>query len=253
MRSRMAPALAMALLLLAPPSGAAGGEWTNRYPKLANAAHHVYLEGFNLPTLGPGATDPAPSPDGRTLAIAARGWLWLMDLGSREARRLTRGSGVDSRPAWSPDGRQIAFVRDDGRDTSIVLIDVASRRERTLVATAALDLDPAFSLDGKSLFYSSAEAGDLDLWRIDIASGRKQRLTTARGMELQPQPLSGGQELVYISKAGAADSVSVLSLRDGTQRVVHGEGIACRCAPRQRRAGEASRSTCRSRTATSSC
>jgi TolB protein len=218
--------LAAALLLLVPLGGPASGEWTNRYPKVANVSHHVYLEGFNLPTLGAGPSDPAPSPDGRTIAIAARGWLWLMDAQSREARRLTRGAGVDSRPAWSPDGKQIAFVRDDSKDTSIVLMDVQSGRERTLVDSQAMDLDPAFAADGRSVFYSSAEAGDIDLWRVDVTSGERKRLTTARGLEFQPQPLPGGEELVYISKIGSADSVALLNLRDGSQRLLREEGIA---------------------------
>jgi hypothetical protein len=63
------------------------GQWTNRYPKIANVSHHVYLEGYNLPTLNQGATDPAVSPDGKTLAIAARGWIWLMD--TNDARSET--------------------------------------------------------------------------------------------------------------------------------------------------------------------
>ncbi len=102
------------------------GQWTHRYPKLANVSHHVYLEGYNLPTLNQGATDPAVSPDGKTVAIAARGWIWLMDTTTREAKRLSKSGAVDSRPAWSPDGRQIVFVRDDTKDTSIILIDAAS-------------------------------------------------------------------------------------------------------------------------------
>jgi TolB protein len=204
-----------------------GVEWTNRYPKVANVAHHVYLEGFNLPTLAHGPTDPAPSPDGKTLAIAARGWLWLMDVETRAARRLTRGGDVDSRPAWSPDGRQIAFVRDTSSDTSIVLIDVASRSERVLVDSPAMDLDPSFSSDGRSIFYSSAEAGDLDLWRIELASGRKTQLTTARGLELQPQQLGATDELVFIWKAtSSSDNVAVLNLRTGKQRVLREEGVA---------------------------
>lgn len=225
MRSTIARLLILPVLALsAAPSH---GEWTNRYPKIANVSHHVYLEGFNLPTFSASPSDPAPAPDGRTVAFAARGWLWAMDATTRQAVRLTRSKGVDSRPAWSPDGRQIAFVRDDGRDTAIMLVDVASRRERVAVNSAALDLDPAFAPDGGSLFYSSAEAGDFDLWRLDLGSGAKTRLTTDFGQELNPVPVKGGTALVYVAKvSSASDTVATLSLGDGVRRTLRSEGLA---------------------------
>lgn len=219
-----------ALLLQAVAIGA-HGQWTNRYPKVANFSHHVYLEGYNLPTLNQGASDPSLSPDGRTLALASRGWLWLMDMGGREARRITRGGAMDSRPAWSPDGKRIAFVRDDTKDTSIVVFEVASGKERVLVDSLAMELDPAFSRDGRAVFYSSAESGDFDLWRIDLATGEKKRLTTDRGLELQPQPLPGDAQLLYLAKTGAIDSVSTIDLRDGTKRALREEGIASQMRP----------------------
>ncbi len=222
------PACLLALHLFA--SGAFG-QWTNRYPKVANFAHHVYLEGYNLPTLNVGATDPAVSPDGRSFAVAARGWLWSVDLSTREARRLTRGSSIDSRPAWSPDGKQLAFVRDDSKDTSIVLLNVADGKEKIIVDTPALDLDPAFSHDGRALFYSSAESGDIDLWRIEISTGEKKRLTTERGLELHPQPLPGDMQLLYVAKVGSIDAITVIDLRDGSRRVLREEGIASQLRP----------------------
>ena len=128
------------------------GQWTNRYPKLANVSHHVYLEGFNLPTLNQGATDPAVSPDNRTIAFAARGWIWLMDLNAREARRITKSGSIDSRPAWSPDGKQIAFVRDDTKDTSIVLLNVENGRERILIDTPRSTSTRRFPRRGLGIF-----------------------------------------------------------------------------------------------------
>ncbi len=80
--------------------GLLGAQFTNRYPKVDGYRHHIYLEDYELPALNVGPSDPAPSPDGRSVAVAARGWLWLMDLASGEARRLTRGGDLDARPAW---------------------------------------------------------------------------------------------------------------------------------------------------------
>jgi len=205
-------------------------QWTHRYPKVEGFSHHVYLEGYELPVLNPGPSDPAPSPDGGTVAISARGYLWLYDETSRRARRLTRGRDLDFRPRWSPDGRSLVFVRDRGDETSIVRVDVASGEERVLLDEPALDLDPVYSLDGTSVFYSSAKNGDLDLWRLDVASGVRTRLTEAAGLELSPIPVSN-DELVYVAKVRGSDSVSILDLRSGATRALVEEPIASQMRP----------------------
>lgn len=206
-------------------------QWTNRYPQVKGIANAVYLEGFELPTSGTGPTDPAVSPDGKTIAIAARGWLWLVSPATGEAKRLTKGAGMDSRPAWSPDGKRIAFLRDNTKDIDIMEVEVATGAEKTLVATPALDLDPAYGPDGRTLFYSSAEGGDFDIWRLDLDSGKKTRITQDQGLELRPLPVPGANELVYVAKVNPRDSVVVLNLASGAKRVLKEDGLMTQTRP----------------------
>ncbi len=211
--------------------GSSGAQWTHRYPKMTGFAHHVYVEGYDFPTIAAGPTSPAVSPDTRTVAFSARGWIWLMDVSGRRARRLTAGAALDARPAWSPDGTRLAFVRDDTRDTAIVEAEIASRGERTLVDTPAADLDPAYSADGRWLFYSSAEAGDLDIWRLDRTTGLRERLTTDRGLELRPQPLPDGGSIVYTARQPGNDEVVRLDLATRARRVLSSAPIASLARP----------------------
>jgi Tol biopolymer transport system component/imidazolonepropionase-like amidohydrolase len=51
-----------------------------------------------------------PSPDGRRLAFSALDHLWLMDLPAGKPRRLTTATDGEHAPAWSPDGKYIAYV-----------------------------------------------------------------------------------------------------------------------------------------------
>ena len=203
----LAPVDAAAGLALAPVDAAA--QWTHRYPRVSGYGHHVYLEGYELPALTNGPIDPAPSPDGERVAFASRGWIWVMELSTGVARRLTRGGDIDARPAWSPDGAMIAFVRDDTRDTEIVWVAADTGAELGRVDSPGIDLDPAFSADGTKVFYSSAEAegGTLDLWAVDVATGVRRPVTDAPGIELKPQP--GERALVYLWKGGGRDRVVV--------------------------------------------
>jgi TolB protein len=207
------------LLLAACACGAASvsAQWTNRYPRVTGWSHHVYLEGYELPLLTNGPIDAAPSSDGTRLVFASRGWLWLYDIAGATAMQLTNGAGVDSRPAWSPDGTSIAFVRDDGRSLRIMVINSRSGAESELVTDRAILLDPAFAPDGQSLYYSSGVAGDLDLWRLDLKTRQPTRVTTlSSSLELHPMPTRDGEALIYLAKVrGGTDQVRRRSLATG--------------------------------------
>jgi TolB protein len=199
-------------------------QWVNHYPKLDDFGHHVYLEQHELPILAHGITDPAPSPDGKQIAIASKGWIWLFDIQSGVASRLTDSTAIDSRPRWSPDGTQLAFVRDFGSDTAIVVKGLQSGEEM-LINTNAIDLDPEFSADGQTLYYSSGVSGSLDLYQRDIKSGAEQQITALNQVERNVRRLANQNGIVYLHGNGAH---RVLRHRDfvaGTDEIVQAQTL----------------------------
>jgi TolB protein len=202
----------------------ASAQWNHRYAKLADFNHHVYLEQHELPVLAHGPTDPAPAPDGMRVALAAQGWLWSLDLETGVATRLTSGPGVDARPRWSPDGGRLAFVRDDGRDTAIVILDLESGRE-SVIDTPTIELDPEFSADGEHLDYTSGVGDGLSLWRRHLASEVDVRVTDLPQIERNARRLAGGNGIVYLHGDGAHRVLRVRDFVAGTDAIVHAETL----------------------------
>ena len=73
----------------------------------------------SLSEIGPGI-DPSWSPDGAEIAVARSGWIVILQVRDHHARRLVRGTA----PAFSPDGRLIAYVAPDHR---LMLLRVSTR------------------------------------------------------------------------------------------------------------------------------
>ena len=230
--TRCAIALGTASFLL-PTSATA--QWTNRYAKLSDFGHHVYLEQHELPILADGPTDPAPGPDGKSLAFAAKGWIWRLNMESSVATRLTKGTGVDSRPRWSPTGDRLALVRDDGRDTAIVILTMADGSEQ-IINTPTIELDPEFSADGKFLYYSSGRGDVLSLWRRDLTSGKDERLTDLPQVERNARRMPGG--LVYLHGNREERVLRMRDLASGDDKIIHTETLTYHLTadvhPRQR-------------------
>ena len=84
--------------------------------------------------------------------------LWIVDVATGEATRLTDGPTSDEDAAWSPDGTQIAFATRLNRDhdlafrSEIVVIDVATGvRTRVTGAREAVFFVPAWLPDGGTI------------------------------------------------------------------------------------------------------
>jgi dipeptidyl aminopeptidase/acylaminoacyl peptidase len=172
--------------------------------------------------LTPGNHDehlPAWSPDGSQIAYVTRRGadpdrhlnfdIYLVEprAGAAE-RRLTRFEGADldpgwgSRPAWSPDGKRIAYLQ-GGEDkwiyyapSRLAVVDVASGRERL-----ATDLDrwfakPRWSKDGRSLYALVEESRVTHLSKVTLGDGRVTPLT--RGPRLDADFAVSGDRLVVL-------------------------------------------------------
>ena len=206
-------------------------QWSNRYPMVEGFSHHIYLEAFELPILNSGPMDPAPSPSGDEIAFAAKGWLWVMDLESGDARRITHSGDVDSRPEWSPSGNDIVFIRDDSSQLSIVSINLESGRERVLVDVEAINLDPVFSPDEKYVYYSSAESGQLYLWRVALDSLEREQVSPSvpllkRPLKRRPLILAQDSMIVYLNKQTAHESIEILNTITNTSSPLVEDSLA---------------------------
>jgi len=138
-------------------------------------------------------TSPAWSPDGNTVVFEqdstenreirddAMPALFLVNVADGSVRPLPTGFAQSSSPAWSPDGRSVAFVCSKGRgmENDVCVVPATGGAARNLTADWNLDpTQPSWSVDGSTIYFAAEVKGNVHLFEVASAGGAVRQVTT---------------------------------------------------------------------------
>ena len=169
-----------------------------------------------------------PSPDGSKVVFEALGQLWIRDLPTGQARRLTRQTDhFEFYPSWSRDGRSIVYTTWDDEELGTVRVVPASGGAgRIVTRQPGHYIEPTFSPDGRAVVYRKVSDGFLTtgLWsrepgiyRVPVGGGEPVLITDEGS---QPQFGADGDRLFLTGREGDRRALISVDL-DGHEKRTH--------------------------------
>ncbi len=138
--------------------------------------------------------------------------IYVMDADGQNQRRLTNNPASDHSPAWSPDGKQIAFVSErDGHvakhgwfTSEIYVMNADGGNPQNLTNDPADDRDPSWSPDGKRIVFASDRDNDrghnIEIYVMDAEGGNLQNLTNNLTEDESPSWSPDGERIVFSAR-----------------------------------------------------
>ena len=173
----------------------------------------VSVDGKNLRKLIDGSVgSPAWSPDGRRIAFSfsppfTPGDYWpgadihLIDVETGNLHKLTTEDGSDAWPAWSLDGRKIAFYSHRGnREADIYVMDADGGNQNRLTDRPEPDWGVAWSPDGQQIAFVSGirgRTGGFNIYVMEANGGNIRQLVTSVKYDSAPTWSPDGQHIAF--------------------------------------------------------
>lgn len=111
-----------------------------------------------------------PSVSATEIAFVHANDVWVVGRDGGMARRLTSDEGAETEPAFSPDGRRVAFTGQYGGSQDVYLVDAAGGQPRRLTWHPSADVVQGWTPSGDILFRSGREAVPTRLWKFYTVS-----------------------------------------------------------------------------------
>lgn len=175
---------------------------------------------------------PAFSPDGRQLVVTLGGVdgnpdIHILDLNSRETRRLTTHRAIDTEGSWSPDGRYIYFTSDRSGGPQIYRVPESGGTPERISFEGSYNARPRMSADGTRLAMVHLYRGDYRIAVMDLIDDKRRDLLvlSAGQQDESPSFAPNSDTLIYATRA-TRNGVLEMVTADGLirQRLTSGDG-----------------------------
>jgi TolB protein len=190
---------------------------------LRNAAHRIADAIYEDLTGEPGifATRIAyVTSAGHKSRVALR----VADADGFNAQTIVDSADPIMSPAWSPDGRKLAYVSFEGGRSAIYVQDLPSGRREQVASFEGINGSPAFSPDGRKLAMTLSKDGNADVYVLDLETRLLSRLTDHYAIDTEPAWSPAGDHLVFTSDRGGKPQIYRVGAGGGPAQRVTFEG-----------------------------
>jgi len=127
-------------------------------------------------------------------------------------------------PAWSPDGRKIAYVSFESGNSNIYIQDITTGARQLVSSHKGINGAPAFSPDGSKLALSLSFVGNPEIYVLDLASRQETRLTTNLAIDTEPKWAPDGQSIYFTSDRSGRPQIYQMPASGGTAQRISFQG-----------------------------
>jgi TolB protein len=110
-------------------------------------------------------------------------------------------------PAWSPDGRKLAYVSFERGNSSIYIQDISTGARQLVASFRGINSGPAFSPDGRQLALTLSKSGNPEIYVMDLGSKALRQVTNQIGIDTAAVFSPDGGSLYFMSDRGGKPQI----------------------------------------------
>ena len=133
--------------------------------------------------------------------------------------------GINSAPAWSPDGRSLAFTTSRDGNPEIYVMDLQTKVVQRITRHHGIDTEPAWSPNGQQLVFTSDRSGRPQIYRINRDGTGVERLTFEGRYNARASYDSSGKRLTMVTNQGSGFSIAVFYLDSRALNILTKSGL----------------------------
>ena len=136
--------------------------------------------------------------------------LYIVDYDGFNAKRITVNNSLNILPAWSPDGRSLAYTSYRQGSPAIFVARIFEGRSDNITKGDGQAFAPSFSPDGKQIAYASNKTGNMEIWVANADGSGARRITSNPGIDTAPAWSPTGQEIAFNSDRAGTPQIYVM-------------------------------------------